>query len=57
MEPWDGPAALTFTDGKLIGSLLDRNGLRPLRYVITNEDTVIVASEAGVLPIDEKTFF
>ena len=55
MEPWDGPAALTFTDGKLIGSILDRNGLRPLRYVITNEDTVIVASEAGVLPIDEKT--
>lgn len=55
MEPWDGPAALTFTDGKLIGSILDRNGLRPLRYVITNEDTVIVASEAGVLNIDEKT--
>ena len=55
MEPWDGPAALTFTDGKLIGSILDRNGLRPLRYVITNEDTVIVASEAGVLAVDEKT--
>jgi glutamate synthase (NADPH/NADH) large chain len=55
MEPWDGPAALTFTDGKLIGSILDRNGLRPLRYVITNEDTVLVASEAGVLAIDEKT--
>jgi glutamate synthase (NADPH/NADH) large chain len=55
MEPWDGPAALTFTNGKLIGSILDRNGLRPLRYVITNEDTVIVASEAGVLPLDEKT--
>ena len=55
MEPWDGPAALTFTDGKLIGALLDRNGLRPLRYVITNDRTVIVASEAGVLPIDEKT--
>jgi glutamate synthase (NADPH/NADH) large chain len=55
MEPWDGPAALTFTDGKLIGSILDRNGLRPLRYVITNDNRVIVASEAGVLPIDEKT--
>ncbi len=55
MEPWDGPAALTFTDGKLIGSILDRNGLRPLRYVITNDDRVIVASEAGVLTIDEKT--
>lgn len=55
MEPWDGPAALTFTDGKLIGALLDRNGLRPLRYVITNDNTVIVASEAGVLTIDEKT--
>ena len=55
MEPWDGPAALTFTDGKLIGALLDRNGLRPLRYVITSDRMVIVASEAGVLPIDEKT--
>jgi glutamate synthase (NADPH/NADH) large chain len=56
MEPWDGPAALTFTDGKkLIGSILDRNGLRPLRYVITSDDTCIVASEAGVLPIDEST--
>ncbi len=56
MEPWDGPAALTFTDGKKqIGSILDRNGLRPLRYVVTSDDTVIVASEAGVLPIDEST--
>src|SRR5471030_1828105 len=55
MEPWDGPAALTFTDGKLIGALLDRNGLRPLRYVITNDGRVIAASEAGVLTIDEKT--
>ncbi|TAF43756.1 MAG: glutamate synthase large subunit [Sphingobacteriales bacterium] len=54
IEPWDGPAALTFTDGKLIGALLDRNGLRPLRYVITSEGTVIVASEAGVLSIDES---
>lgn len=55
MEPWDGPAALTFTDGvKLIGSILDRNGLRPLRYVITDDNTCIVASEAGVLTIDES---
>ncbi len=55
MEPWDGPAALTFTDGvKLIGSILDRNGLRPLRYVITEDNTCIVASEAGVLTIDES---
>ncbi|HEY0666744.1 MAG TPA: glutamate synthase large subunit, partial [Sphingobacteriaceae bacterium] len=55
MEPWDGPAAITFTDGKLIGALLDRNGLRPLRYVVMNDDRVIVASEAGALPIDEST--
>lgn len=54
MEPWDGPAAITFTDGKLIGALLDRNGLRPLRYVVMNDDRVIVASEAGALPIDES---
>ncbi|RKR82965.1 glutamate synthase domain-containing protein 2 [Mucilaginibacter gracilis] len=49
MEPWDGPAAISFTDGKLIGALLDRNGLRPLRYVITKDNRVIAASEAGVL--------
>ncbi|KAA8481804.1 glutamate synthase (NADPH/NADH) large chain [Arcticibacter tournemirensis] len=54
MEPWDGPAALTFTDGRQIGALLDRNGLRPLRYAITNDKRVIVASEAGALPISEK---
>jgi glutamate synthase (NADPH/NADH) large chain len=54
MEPWDGPAAITFTDGKLIGALLDRNGLRPLRFVITSDGRVIAASEAGVLNIDEK---
>ena len=53
MEPWDGPAALTFTDGKQIGALLDRNGLRPLRYATTSDNRVIVASEAGALPIDE----
>ena len=54
MEPWDGPAALTFTDGRQIGALLDRNGLRPLRYATTSDNRVIVASEAGALPIDEK---
>lgn len=55
MEPWDGPAALCFTDGKTIGATLDRNGLRPLRYAVTNDDRVVVASEAGALPIDEST--
>ncbi|QQL51038.1 glutamate synthase large subunit [Mucilaginibacter ginkgonis] len=55
MEPWDGPAAITFTDGKLIGALLDRNGLRPLRYAVTNDQRIIAASEAGVLEIDEST--
>jgi glutamate synthase (NADPH/NADH) large chain len=54
MEPWDGPAAISFTDGKLIGALLDRNGLRPLRYVITSDNRVIAASEAGVLALNEK---
>ena len=54
MEPWDGPAAITFTDGKMVGALLDRNGLRPLRFVITNDGRVIAASEAGVLNLDEK---
>ncbi|MBL7714949.1 MAG: glutamate synthase large subunit [Bdellovibrionales bacterium] len=52
MEPWDGPAAVCFTDGKLIGATLDRNGLRPCRYLITKDDRVILASEAGVLPIE-----
>ncbi|MCA5006506.1 glutamate synthase large subunit [Sphingobacterium bovistauri] len=55
MEPWDGPAALCFTDGKIIGATLDRNGLRPLRFAVTSDDRVIVASEAGALPIDEAT--
>ncbi|SDD44731.1 glutamate synthase (NADH) large subunit [Mucilaginibacter pineti] len=55
MEPWDGPAAISFTDGKLVGAVLDRNGLRPLRYVITNDGRVIAASEAGTLTIDEST--
>ena len=49
MEPWDGPAAMAFTDGRVIGATLDRNGLRPGRYVITNDDLVVLASEAGVL--------
>jgi glutamate synthase (NADPH/NADH) large chain len=51
MEPWDGPACIAFTDGRLIGAVLDRNGLRPARYTITKDDYVIMASEAGVLPI------
>jgi len=54
MEPWDGPAAIAFTDGRYIGGTLDRNGLRPARYVITDDDLVIMASEAGVLPIPEE---
>ena len=52
MEPWDGPASISFTDGKIIGATLDRNGLRPSRFVVTNDDRVIMASEAGVLPVD-----
>ena len=51
MEPWDGPAALAFTDGRIIGAVLDRNGLRPCRYYVTDDDLVIMASEAGVLPV------
>ncbi len=54
MEPWDGPAAMAFTDGRQIGAMLDRNGLRPARYVITDDDCVILASEAGVLDIPER---
>jgi glutamate synthase (NADPH/NADH) large chain/glutamate synthase (ferredoxin) len=54
MEPWDGPAAVAFTDGKLIGATLDRNGLRPCRYQVTTDDLVVLASEAGVLPTDVK---
>jgi len=53
MEPWDGPAAVAFTDGRQIGATLDRNGLRPARYLVTDDDLVIMASEAGVLPIPE----
>ena len=51
MEPWDGPAAIAFTDGTLIGATLDRNGLRPGRYVVTDDDLVVMASEAGVLSV------
>ena len=53
MEPWDGPAAVAFTDGRQIGATLDRNGLRPARYVVLDDGTVIMSSEAGVLPIDD----
>jgi glutamate synthase (NADPH/NADH) large chain len=55
MEPWDGPASIAFTDGRQIGATLDRNGLRPARFIVTSDDMVIMASEAGVLPIpDDK---
>ena len=54
MEPWDGPASITFTNGDLIGAVLDRNGLRPSRYYVTTDQRVIMASEAGVLPIENK---
>ncbi len=54
MEPWDGPASICFTDGILVGATLDRNGLRPSRYLLTEDNTLIVASEAGVLPIDQS---
>jgi glutamate synthase (NADPH/NADH) large chain len=53
MEPWDGPAAVAFTDGRQIGATLDRNGLRPARFCVTDDDLVIMASESGVLPIKE----
>ncbi len=51
MEPWDGPAAICFTDGRIMGAVLDRNGLRPCRYYVTSDDLVIMASEAGVLQV------
>ena len=54
MEPWDGPAAVAFTDGRRIGATLDRNGLRPARYVVLDDDTVVMSSEAGVLKVDDK---
>ena len=55
MEPWDGPASICFTDGILVGAMLDRNGLRPSRYLLTKDNTLIVASEAGALPVDQST--
>lgn len=54
MEPWDGPAAMAFTDGRQIGATLDRNGLRPARYLVTNDDFVIMASEMGVLTVPQE---
>ncbi|MEA3292474.1 MAG: glutamate synthase large subunit, partial [Pseudomonadota bacterium] len=54
MEPWDGPAAVAFTDGRQIGATLDRNGLRPARYLVTSDDLVVMASEMGVLDIPEE---
>ena len=54
MEPWDGPAAIAFTDGRQIGATLDRNGLRPARYIITEDDLVIMGSECGCLPVSEE---
>jgi glutamate synthase (NADPH) large chain len=54
MEPWDGPAAIAFTDGRQIGATLDRNGLRPARYIVTDDDLVVMASEVGVLPFPES---
>jgi glutamate synthase domain-containing protein 2/glutamate synthase domain-containing protein 1/glutamate synthase domain-containing protein 3 len=54
MEPWDGPAAMAFTDGRQVGATLDRNGLRPARYIVTDDDYVIMASEVGVLDIPER---
>ena len=55
MEPWDGPASVAFTDGTVIGAVLDRNGLRPSRYWVTDDGLVVMASEVGVLPIDPST--
>ncbi len=54
LEPWDGPAAIAFTDGRLVGASLDRNGLRPARYLVTDDGLVVMASEAGVLDIPEE---
>ena len=52
MEPWDGPASILFSDGDMMGAVLDRNGLRPSRYYITDDDYLILSSEVGVLDID-----
>ena len=52
MEPWDGPASILFSDGDIMGAVLDRNGLRPSRYYITDDGNLILSSEVGALPID-----
>lgn len=54
MEPWDGPAAICFCDGVVIGGMLDRNGLRPARYYVMKDDRVILSSEVGSVPVDQK---
>src|SRR5690606_1957416 len=54
MEPWDGPAAIAFTDGRLVGATLDRNGLRPARYLVTSDDRVVLASEVGVIDVPSQ---
>lgn len=57
MEPWDGPTAISFTNGKQIGAILDRNGLRPARYLVTKDDYIVFSSEVGVVDIDEEKFY
>ena len=52
MEAWDGPASLSFTDGEIVGAILDRNGLRPSRYTLTKDGMVVMSSEAGSLPVE-----
>ena len=54
MEPWDGPASICFTDGKIVGATLDRNGLRPSRYCLTSDDILVMSSEAGALVVDQS---
>lgn len=54
MEPWDGPTAISFTDGKQIGAILDRNGLRPARYYVTKDDHIIFSSEVGVIEVEQE---
>ncbi|MBL4586632.1 MAG: glutamate synthase subunit alpha, partial [Flavobacteriales bacterium] len=54
MEPWDGPASICFTDGNIVGATLDRNGLRPSRYLLTTDDKLVMSSEAGALPVDQS---
>lgn len=56
MEPWDGPAAILFSDGDVLGAVLDRNGLRPARYYVTDDNMLILSSEVGVLDVDEKKY-